>query len=91
MEFFEDFDDFENDGFMDEDSFEDNLEEDREMDIPSAEDPEPDSERNEAESKADEFTAKDAVIIGGAMGFAYEEGLSERNRRKRKRFSDDLE
>jgi hypothetical protein len=25
---------------------------------------------------------KDAIFLGGAMGFAYEEGLEKRNRRK---------
>ena len=35
------------------------------------------------------FTARDAFILGGAMGFAYEEGLNEQKRRKRKRFRDD--
>lgn len=44
---------------------------------------------DQAESQDDDFTAKDAFILGGAMGFAYEEGLRERKRRKRKRFSDD--
>ena len=39
--------------------------------------------------KDDDFTAKDAFFLGCAMGFGYEEGLRERKRRKRKRFSDD--
>ena len=30
----------------------------------------------------DEFTMKDAVILGSAMGWAYEEGLEEGKRRK---------
>lgn len=30
----------------------------------------------------DEFTMKDAIFLGGAMGFAYEEGLEEGKRRK---------
>ena len=48
-----------------------------------------DDEPDNAESQDDDFTAKDAFILGGAMGFAYDEGLSERKRRKRKRLSDD--
>lgn len=36
-------------------------------------------------SDCDEFTGKDAFILGGAMGWAYEEGLEERQRKRRKR------
>ena len=34
------------------------------------------------ESEDDEFTRKDAFLLGGAMGWGYEEGLEERKRRK---------
>ena len=38
----------------------------------------------------DEFTTKDAIFLGGAMGFAYEEGLEEAERRKlEKKMQDD--
>ena len=43
----------------------------------------------ESESQEDDFTARDAFFLGAAMGFAYEEGLKKRKRRKRKRFRDD--
>ena len=36
------------------------------------------------EPDADEFTAKDAFFIGGAMGFAYEEGLRKKYLLKKK-------
>ena len=39
----------------------------------------------------DDFTAKDAFIVGGAFGWGYEEGLREQKRRKRRRSSDDNE
>ena len=99
----EDFnDDFDNDDFMDEDSFEDEYDADTEMDDPFDGDSDLDGEPDEAESHDDEFVAKDepcddkltareVAILGGAMGFAYSEGLRERKRRKRKRFGDDLE
>jgi len=83
-------DDFEDDydegeSMDDEDSFEDNLEEDLEMDEPFA----GDSELDDEPDQDDEFTAKDAFILGGAMGWAYERGLRDRKRKKHKRFSDD--
>jgi len=39
-------------------------------------------EPSQDESGSDAFTGKDAFIIGGAIGWAYEEGLEERRRRK---------
>ncbi len=86
-DFFDDFEDFDNSDFTDED----NLEEDLEMDDPFAGDTEPEDGTDEAESKDDDFTAKDAFILGGALGWGYEEGLRERKRKKRKKFSDDSE
>lgn len=99
---FDDFDndDLDNDDFIDDFSFEDCLE--GEMDEPFAGDSELDDEPDQVESKEDEFTAKDgicddglsareAAILGGAMGFAYEEGLNEGKRRKRKKVSGDSE
>lgn len=84
-DFFDDFeDDFENDDLMDEDSFDDSVE--GEMDEPFTGDSDHEEEPDETESQDDKFTAKDAFILGGAMGFAYEEGLRERKRKRRKKF-----
>ena len=93
-DYFEDFDDFGDNGFTDDDSFEDSLE--GEMDEPFADDTELDDEPIEAESQDDDLTL-DPFILGGAMGFAFEEGVEERRRKRllkeqskrRKRFSDD--
>jgi len=86
-DFFDDFeDDFDNDDPLDGDSFEDSLE--GEMDEPFTGDTDLDGEPDDAESQKDDFTAKDAFFVGGAMGFGYEEGLRERKRKKKKRFSD---
>jgi len=88
----EDFDDFNGDDFMDdfddegdfmddnsfEDSFNDNLEPEDPLDDDSGIEAEPAGD----DICGDEFTMKDAVFLGGAMGFAYEEGLEERKRRK---------
>jgi hypothetical protein len=45
------------------------------------------------ESGCDTFTATDAFFIGGAMGWAYEEGLNEKyeSKKKRKRKRDDYD
>ena len=85
---------------MDEDSFEDEYDSDTEMDEPFAGDTEPEDRIDEAESH-DDFTAKDAFIVGGAFGWGYEEGVEEScrkrllkeqsKRRKRKKLSDDSE
>ena len=65
------FDDFDVDDFMNKDSFEDSLE--GEMDEPFACDAELDDDPIEDESQGYDLTAKDAFILGGAMGFGYEE------------------
>ena len=87
-DFFDDFDDFENDisndKFMDDDSFEDNLDEDLEMEEALDGDSEFVSETDQPESDDDELSV-DPFIIGGAMGYTYEEGLEERKRKKRKK------
>ncbi len=97
-EYFDDFDDdygeFEDDGFM-EDDFEDtygehldDCEPDESMDDELG--PEIDREpllENEPipdEFECDKFTGRDAFILGGAMGWAYEEGLEEGRRKRRK-------
>ena len=74
------YDDFDNDDFIDEET---------EMDDPFDGDSECDAELDQTESQDDDFTAKDAFLVGGAIGFGYEEGSRERKRRKRKRFRDD--
>lgn len=80
------FDDFDDDEF-----FEDSFDEDTEMSEPSAGDPLQEDEPEQADSQDDEFTTKEAFFLGSAFGFAYEEGLRERKRRKRKKFKDDSE
>ena len=71
-----------------EDIFDDNIEEDLEIEEPFDDDPEFDDEHGEAESKEDD-TARDAFFLGSAIGWGYEEWLTERKQRKRKKFSDD--
>lgn len=79
------YDDFDNGDSMDEDEYDSDLE----MDDPLNGDFDLDGESDDAESQDDDFTAKEAFITSSAMGFAYEEGLNERKRRKRKRISDE--
>jgi len=82
-DFFDNFDDdFDGGEFMDEDSFEESFEEEVEIEHTVEGDNKSDDEPEQAESKEDKFTAKDAFLLGGAMGLAYEEGLEERKRRK---------
>ena len=82
-DFFDNFDDdFDEGEFMDDDSFEERFEEEMEMDDTLEGTTELDDEQDNVESEEDEFTSKDAFLLGGAMGFAYEEGLEERKRRK---------
>ena len=84
-----DFDDeFDNDDFMDEISFDDEYDADAEMDEPFTDDSDLDGEHTDAESLEDDLTL-DPFIMGGAMGFAYEEGLRGRKKRKRKSFRGD--
>ena len=70
-DFFDNFDDdFDEGEFMDEESFEEKLEMDDTVEAVT----ELDDEQNNVESEEDKFTAKDAFLLGGAMGFAYEDG-----------------
>ncbi len=48
-----------------------------------------DNEPTEDESQDNGFSTKDAFILGGAMGWAYEEERMKQKRKKRKMFSDD--
>jgi len=75
-------DDFDEGEFMDDDSFEESFEEEMEMDDTLEGATELDDEQDNVESEEDEFTAQNAFLLGGAMGFAYEEGLEEGKRRK---------
>ena len=79
-DFFDNFDDDFDE--MDEDSFEESFEEEVEIEDTVEGDNKSDDEPEQAESEEDKFTAKDAFLLGGAMGFAYEEGLEEGKRRK---------
>ena len=69
MDWFDDYDD--------EDTFEDEYDPEMDMDDPFDGDPECDAETNQAESQGDGFTARDAFFLGSAIGFGYEEGLTE--------------
>ena len=88
-DYFDDFEDnFDNDDFEDEDSFEDEYNADTEMDEPFADDAKLEDKPDQAESKDDKLTV-DPFFIGGAMGFAFSEGLREGKRRKLKKKSSD--
>ena len=88
----DDYGEFEDDGFMEdqmEDSYGEHLDDSEPEDALNEEPPiEHDSVRDEPD--CDRFTGRDAFILGGAMGWAYEEGLEEgrRERRKRRKNSD---
>jgi hypothetical protein len=60
------------------------------MDEPLDDDSESDDEPNKTESDDDEL-AVDPFLIGGAMGYAFGEGMRERKRKKRKKRDDELE
>jgi len=72
-----------------EDIFDDNIEEDLEIEEPFDGDPVEEDEPEQTESQDGDELTVNPIIICGAMGIAYEEGLRERKRRKRKKFSDD--
>lgn len=73
MDFENDYDDFEEDGFADDEDI-------VPWDGAKSDDPMPD------EHDCDTFTATDAFFIGGmAMNWAYEEGFDEGRRRSRRR------
>ena len=87
-DFDNDFEDVENDSFMDEDQCDDEFHDDEfhddEFDSDTFGDEEFD-ESDETESENDDFTAKDAFFLGGAMGWAYEEGFQDAIRQRRMR------
>jgi len=75
-------DDFDDGDFMDDDSFEDSFEENCEAEDSFDDDPEVGNEPDEADSCDIGLTAQEAFFFGSAMGWAYEEGLEEAERRK---------
>ena len=83
---FDDFDDgdfdFDGDDFMDDDSFEDGFDENFNSEDLSNDDSGIEEESTGGDMCDDEFTMKDAIFLGGAMGWAYEEGLDEAERKK---------
>ena len=76
------FDGFDEGGFMDGDDFEDKFDENFDPEGCSEDEPEVSGEPDEAESQEDAFSAREAFFFGSAMGWAYEEGLEEAERRK---------
>jgi len=65
------------------DFFEDDLYEDFDGEFETVEDNViNDGSETENDSPKDDFTIGDAFFLGTMMGFAYEEGLEERRRRK---------
>jgi len=72
-----DFDDFEDESIMGEDSLEDHF-----IDEVMDDSDDMDDGSHEDNPEADEFSEKDAFYLGGAMGWAYEEGLEKRKQRK---------
>ena len=91
--FSDDFDDDSGDDshFMDGDSIEDSFDDDFGPEDSSDDDSGIEIEPIGDEMCYNEFTVKDAVILGSAMGWAYEEGLEEAERRKlEKKMQDDM-
>ena len=76
-------DDFDEGEFMDDDQFEGSLKDDIEMDEQRSDGSDCDDSPEDTESEKDDFTVKDAFIVGGAIGYSYEEGRSNRKRKKR--------
>ncbi len=105
MDDFDDFDDDFSDNFdggsgdsgddghsMDGDSIEDSFDDDFGPEDSSDDDSGIEIEPIGDEMCYNEFTVKDAVILGSAMGWAYEEGLEEAERRKlEKKMEDDMD
>ena len=75
-DFDDDFEDMEDDSFMDEDQCEDEFDSDTFGD-------EEFDEPDESEAEDNDFTAKDAFFLGGAMGWAYREGFQDAIRQRR--------
>jgi hypothetical protein len=90
-DFYDDFgDDFSDDFDDDGDFFSDDSDDSFEMDDSLDEDSGIEDDLSGDDMHDDEFTMKDAVILGSAMGWAYEEGFEEAERRKlEKKMQDD--
>jgi len=82
-DFIGDFDDnFDEGEFMDDDSFEDQMDSEFESeDLLDQEDPIENESLDNSEEN-DKFDIEDSLIFGGAMGLAYEAGLNEREWRR---------
>ncbi len=81
FDFDDDFDDYEDDfDFEPENEFDDGFE--LESDISSDQDFE-----NENDLPEDRVPAEEWMFVGGAMGWAYEEGLNERRQNKKRKKS----
>jgi len=76
------FDDFDEGMFMDGDEFEDKFDENCEPEDCFEAGQGADSEPEVPESQEDGFSAREAFMFGVAMGWAYEEGLEEAERRR---------
>lgn len=78
-EFFDDFDEGE---FVDGNDFEDKFDENCEPENCFEDDQDVPDEPDGAESQDNGFSAKEAFMLGVALGWGYEEGLEESERRK---------
>jgi len=76
------FDDFDEDAFMGGDDFEDQFDENLEPEDCFDDDQEVPDETDGAESQEHDFSGKEAFMFGVALGWGYEEGLEEAERRK---------
>ena len=75
-------DDFDEGEFMEDDSFEDQLDSEVESeDLLDQSDP-IENEIQDDNENIEKFDIEDSFILGGAMGLAYEAGLNERERRR---------
>ena len=84
------YDDFDEGEYMEGDNFEDQFDDNLEQEDCFEDDPENGAEPEEVESHEDSFSASEAFMFGIAMGWAYEEGLEEAERRKlEKQMQDD--
>jgi hypothetical protein len=87
-DFFDDNSDDFYDDFIDDDAFEDAFDDDFGPDDSLDNDSGIEDEQSD-DICEDEFTANEATMFGVGMGFAYEEGLEEAERRKLERNMDD--
>ena len=82
-DFIGDFDDnFDEGEFMDDDSFEDQLDSEFESEDLLDQSGPIENEIQDDNENIEKFDIEDSFILGGAMGLAYEAGLNERERRR---------